>query len=465
MPKTCFGGVLCVWLCLTSTALCAEVVVDMAEIDALVKTLQGDDPIAAGQAAVRLGELRASTIPALQALAVALGDDRIAEPKRPYLIPAPYTTVSFEAERALWRIGQSTVPYLAECLKANGSESARIHALNALSLIGQTASEAIPAIKATLSDRSEEIRYRAIYALFAVQEDKAAFVKSIVHCLSDSSPNVRATAIETLGKAKSSAANAVPSLVPFLDDQESFYYSITPDMLGSRPFRFAAARSLGIIGAKVEPAVINKLERMMREDKDAQVSTACAFAFARLTDDPALGIEYLNKSLVNDKDGTKIPEYAADFLRELGPVGRPCLENLKTATEHEDASVRGSAIAAIAAIAPDKAGELLIPLANDPDAFVRTDVIESLSSLPQQTDEVIQVYIDALAVDQEGVLEYSFEHTDIQSAAIDALQKLGSRAVDAIPRLKALARRTEESWIREAAEAAIAQIEDEKQSQ
>jgi HEAT repeat protein len=157
-----------------------------------------------------LEDLTVDALPALPAIAEALGDrDRF---------------VVWSAARAIGNIGPRqavfAVPGLARLLCFDDN-NVRLAAAATLEAMGSLAREAMPAVKMAVTTGDAETRVAACYVVLSIGPEFAGpAIPGLIESLTADDPRVRRTAAEVLGKLGSVAEAAVPALRRALEDED-----------------------------------------------------------------------------------------------------------------------------------------------------------------------------------------------------------------------------------------------------
>ncbi|EEF57881.1 PBS lyase HEAT domain protein repeat-containing protein [Pedosphaera parvula Ellin514] len=114
---------------------------------------------------------------------------------------------------------QCAAPALIASLQDDLSIDSRVQTLNALALLGPSASGAIPLLVRDSSHTNEHIRASAIMALGFIHAEPEASIPLLIKALTDNSVGVRILAAQSLGYYGSAAQSAVPALILALQDR------------------------------------------------------------------------------------------------------------------------------------------------------------------------------------------------------------------------------------------------------
>jgi len=200
--------------------------------------------------------------------------------------------------------------------------------------------------------------------------------------------------------AEENAGDDLQKLVQALQDKDALV-------------RLRAARSLGELGAKAEPAIEALKKALEDEDEDVRVVAKRAIERIQLQGNPEL-----NQLIANLKDPDALIRLrAAKALGDLGGAAAPALAALKQAMEDEDEDVRRVAQNAIDKISSSGSPKVrqLIEQLHDKDALVRLGAAKQLGDLGAEARPAL----DALkTVQQEDADEV------VRMVAKNALAKL-----------------------------------------
>src|SRR5262249_36763879 len=140
--------------------------------------------------------------------------------------------LGFGAARPVAAQGKGDAVYMGKTLKEwtqalqAPNEEGRARAARVLSSLGGEARPAVPALIATLQDKSTVVWQRAAEALGDINPDAKAVVEALAAALKDSELGVRMAAVEGLGKGGAAAQQAVPALSAALKDKELMVRSL-----------------------------------------------------------------------------------------------------------------------------------------------------------------------------------------------------------------------------------------------
>jgi HEAT repeat protein len=163
--------------------------------------LLADDDAAGRMAAVQaLGQLGAQAAPAVEPLAVRLGD----------------LTLQSAIIETLGKIGPAAAPAVPRLAELAKSTDQRASVLPTLTRIGAGASSALPLIYTCLNDPAADVRASAATAVAAVEPDKGKALATLIPLAADPSGRMRRTIAPALVPYGAAARPAVPALVRML---------------------------------------------------------------------------------------------------------------------------------------------------------------------------------------------------------------------------------------------------------
>jgi HEAT repeat protein len=225
--------------------------VDTAELSALIRALEDEDPSVRRSAASSIAMFGPSASAAIPALLEAAGDKA--------------QGVRQAAALALGKIGLKAVPALQLALKDQNFK-VRTSAARALGWMGPEAAEAIPDLIEALKDEYGLVRSAAVSALGWVGPVTADVVPVLIDALND--PYLDDSAVTALGHIGPAAHKAVPALIDKLVEWEK-----------DRD-EFWAAEALREICPDTGDAIYDLAEALA--DEDPQIRGAAASSLAKL---------------------------------------------------------------------------------------------------------------------------------------------------------------------------------------
>jgi HEAT repeat protein len=324
----------------------------------------------------------------------------------------------------------------------------RKRAAKALGDLGAKAKEAVPQLVATLNDEDEHVGEAAFDAL--VQIGPAA-VPALRATLRDKSIKARQDAAAVLGMIGSEAKAAIPELLALLKDKDAGKH---------------AAWALGRIGG---PAVITALLACSK-DQDARMREQAAIGLGVLRDKPKEVIKALGEALKDKEIEVRqaavrawsgpeakdaVPDLIAalrdetirgDVVIALSQIGAPAIDPLLTTLKDQDPAIRIASARALELMGPKatlkfRAGKgeperpspkmqpavgHLIEALKDKEWEVRRAVAHALHGIGPEAAAAEPALIVALKKDERGPVRYS--------AAL-ALRDIGPRTQEAIDAL------------------------------
>lgn len=405
-------------------------------IAALVKALGDPDPMVRAYAARAVGASDTTDRAALTALTKLLfdKDQRVnssAAEALDDLLPDP-AIVGESALKALSQHDVDLVEPLIATLVAGGERSVPLM---------------IEALK------NKENAYWAALVLAELGPTSAPAIPALVQTLQDKRPEVQLQALVALGQIGPKAASSVPAISKFLDPK-------SPAGL-----QYAAAFALANIGDKSALAELKTLQ----DSQNEFLRTIAAWGVARIDPSPEAvknSVTVLIASL-QSKD-SRVRQSAARGLAELKPDPELVREKIAAALADGDPTVRANVADAIASLGVDIVPRMAEALK---DERTRQLALESLRELgdtaddarPAVADLVIELHkagdeatlpealmtlgaIGEPPAELRGLLIELTDHHDpmVQRGAIYVLGKMGPSAVEALPKLMAAAKSSDE---------------------
>lgn len=222
----------------------------------------------------------------------------------------------------------------------------------------------------------------------AFSDARADEVEDLIQQLNSGDPNARAKASESLGNLGEKAESAIPALIDVLGDQGS--YDILPPLYFGT-VQTTAATALVKIGPASVPAVIDALQN----------STNRALRIG-----------------------------AARTLFYFGPAANSALPVLIATLTSEDGELREYAVLGVGAFgerAADQFDRISRLLRDDPSVSVRRQSAAAIRRIDPTGKRAIPELIQALGD----------ESPEVRSAVVITLGAFGTRALEAVPALKA----------------------------
>jgi HEAT repeat protein len=400
---------------------------DPAEaLPALLKIMNDPDPEVRHAAVAVLGTLGKAAKPAVPALAALLGD--------------PKMETRYAAASSLARIEPGSplvVPAFLRILKEE--DTSWSHQIEAdLGELGSGAKAAVPA----LVTRTERGDCEAAEALGKIGPDARAAVPALNGLLNRKVPaGVEATEVKRLkelytqARVKAALAlwrierwpGAVPLLMGLLEDRTREFRE------EGSCVRWMTADALGNIGTAAEPAV--PLLRDALQEKWLRYHAAQALG--NIGPKAQAAVPALIAQL--GKHGSLEDQLVAEALGRIGPPARPAVQRLASLLEVKSAD-ESSLLATVAAA-------------------------EALWKVDQQADRAVPALARVLLVKKVwtplGWFASQYGAAKARRRAAEVLGEIGPAARAAIPGLTELAKRDEVWSVREAATAALKQIQGE----
>jgi HEAT repeat protein len=286
--------------------------------------------------------------------------------------PDPFLRRS--AARALQRVADEAMPALIQGLQDRDPARRRVAA--------ESLAEIVPGVpgpqrelKAALTDDVLEVRIQAAFAL--TWSKSAEGVPALVAALKDPEMELRqrgAAGLCTLGPL---GAEAVPALVEALGDQQD------------ENLRVAAARALGLVGAKKTKEVVPALTRALA-DARPQVRSSAAEALAAIAPQPRTGAAFAQE---NEAIPALIELLADPFpdvnakaqiaLQKLGDVILPDLLQALNDPNPEKRRMAASVLARKGGNRLNEVGPALKAMFQDPEPRVALAAAEAFLRLNQ----------------------------------------------------------------------------------
>ncbi len=386
--------------------------------------------------------------------------------------------VRVDAAEALASIDPSAteaVPVLIEALDHHPDEALGIP--NALAKFGPAAASAIPSLLAQLTPETSDPD--AIRALVQIDPEGRRCVPALIGALRQEDSDVVFAAAESLGLLGPRARDAVPALV-----------AVTGSALGEGSAncnpRVSAIHGLGRIApdaVELMPALIDALKCRKIEVQrpgleggfDAEKAVECDWSGVEAAAEvlgslgpraraavPAL-IDLLRDRKKEDMLYTTTGAVAL-ALGQIGPDARAAIPLLREAVE-ERTRYSGSAVVALAQLAPDGKGLAKKWLEKPPSGRVQVELIDDLEGRAMVYGAMGQPSLeaDALIRSYLELLDWTIEGAEIEGYdffpewIIERLGRFGVGGRLAIPRLNEL-RRHRNPWMRQWAGEALARI-------
>jgi HEAT repeat protein len=391
----------------------------------------------------------------------------------PFLIEAlKRTQTAYLACAAIEGIGPeaaATVPALTDLITKTSHSQLQIRALLALASIGPAAQSAAPKIVPLLdSPHDATVPAAAAYALGAIEAPGVD--AALRNAVSTGQPFQQMAAAWSLARLHPADEGAVRQAVDKLTQG-----------LGSNDALIRAAAAKGLQMLQAPPELVAPALIAMANDPDPDVSRNVVDALVSLGDTAVpraikalqnpemrgLAIRVLSRlgpkaadavGPLADAIGGASPEVRTDIhlaLAAIGPGAAPATSALAQGLSAADERVRQSSLYALRMIGPDAraAVEPVLQLLAVDDSATALAAAWTLASIAPGDSRVgakaVPVLIRGLSSDDENVR--------LESA--DALSAWGPAAKQAAPTLASMAKEDGSEFVRAAAEAALAQIE------
>jgi len=116
--------------------------------------------------------------------------------------------------RVLGSQAKDAVPELLHIYHQKVSRTSQVAALEALSVIGPAAEQAIPIFLKEISDKDPRVRGIAVLALGRIHEQPQRVIPVLTNCLNDTNPIVQMFAFTSLGAFRPGSQSAALELLP-----------------------------------------------------------------------------------------------------------------------------------------------------------------------------------------------------------------------------------------------------------
>jgi HEAT repeat protein len=228
----------------------------------------------------------------------------------------------------LRELGPDVVPALIERSMEAEANNERLAALIALGVLGDDADSAIPNLLSMAKDHSEDylVRVHAIEALSLIGQNWSREMPWLISALDD--PELCDVALGILEELGPAARDAVPALLARVN-------------AGGGP------RFIDVVGRVRSGAVlaVPELATILRVHSDPDVREACVRALSRIDPTSKTTARILGSAL-SDVDG-EVRATAAKRLASIGEVASVALSDLRRALRDCDPAVRKAAAQAI----------------------------------------------------------------------------------------------------------------------
>lgn len=214
----------------------------------------------------------------------------------------------------------------------------RSEAADALGLLGESATDAIPMLSDALRDDYEPVCLNAAYALGAIGEPA---VSALIEKLEDENGSARRMAAYGLAAV---GAPAVSALCDALENDND-------------EVRHQATYALAQIGSAAEPAVPALME--LTEDRKVEVRRYIPEAFGAIGAPAAPAVSKLIDMLANDED-VQVRFESALALGQIGPASSDAIPVLKESLFDKNRYVRDNSIHALKRIGTPEAETTLL---------------------------------------------------------------------------------------------------------
>lgn len=413
-----------------------------ADLAQLIKDLRDADILVAANAATELGNRKTESEETVPWLLIALGDHRPI-PLQAIRDHHQAVTIGSLASQSLSQIGLPAVEALKKVVVEASEPETRGYAIQALGGIGRAADSAIPTLVNVLDQQEDDSnRFQALAAILSISQNSKQTLKTIVAALRDRDPDIRVLAIRAIVPYGTAAAEAVPELIRSLDDRSVYFEDLRSETVAG-----AACQTLAEMGAAGRPA-IPKLRRLLHDD-DEYLRADAALAYARLAEQDEEALDVLMELAQSKSRGLGPASKAIQAIGRLGPRGARAEPLLIKLLECKDSLIRTRAARAIAAISPDHACRLLLPLCTDSDAGVRSATVSLLGACRPENKQAFDAVLKAL----------DDESDEVRLASINQLARGGVHAADALAAMQRRLQEERTDWLRQELQKAIQDLQ------
>jgi HEAT repeat protein len=411
-------------------------------------SLAGDEPRAGGQPVgdliKQLGDKKPDTV---CAAAKALGDIKTAKDAVPALkevLKNRNSRMKLAAAEALWRLEHKAtdlLPVYGELLTASDAEVRAASAWR-LGRFGSDARPIVPLLAAALRDENFEVRVQVGQALANLGPWAEPALPALVRALGDKQLDEPEQVSEGLVRVRTSPA--LPALLEMADDAiplliEKFRED-APKRQGDESNFEHKWEERGRVALAFPAfrgrAVAPLLQALESKDEKTRIYAALALSeMAQLHGLPPTTVQKLEQFL--DGPDTGVRTYAARAVSSVRPSNAKAVTIILKSDE-DRAGGRKELLADLARLSPhnEEARTRLFGLLTDKDAETVAEAHRILAGLKLPTDQVLGVWIKALA------------HADpkVRSLAVETLPKFGSGAKPAKAVLYERFKKEEDRW-------------------
>jgi HEAT repeat protein len=314
----------------------------------------------------------------------------------------PDPTVRYNSAALLVQLGpvaKFAIPALHEALQ-DTSPRVRVKVAEALWGIERPPARVLlPVLQGALKDKDAAVRINALAVLGQIGKAAKAAIPDIARALEDKEMDVRMEAALTLGEMGPAAKSTIPALLAALQGDEL------------RLLEPLVAVTLGNIGPSAVPALQQALA-----GKDARLRRTAAYALTLIGPKAAPARGVLTEALADAE--ADVRALAAKALGRIGAEAKDALPKLHAALTDRDAAVRVNAALALWQIDASAAGlPVLTAALKEPQAFVREQACAALGTLGPKAapaaPELLQTMADrearvrALCADALGKLPHT----------------------------------------------------------
>jgi HEAT repeat protein len=328
----------------------------------------------------------------------------------------------------------SDVSSLVEALHSPNSQE-RLQAIDSLGLLGNRAAEAVPALVGLLKDPTPAVRAHVVHALGEIADPSSA--AAVAQALADSDPLVRREAVVAVYRLSPSPEAALPSLIKVLEDPDlsvrTRALNLVTEMgkaavppliraLGKPETAYWACLALGEIGPQAQ-AVVPALTDAARSQQ-LDVCREAILALGAIGKEAAPAVPVISRAL----DDPRTAAAATYALAMIGTAPAEAEDKIHQNVQSPDSLLSTTSVWALARLHRNdsrmlrQASESLVQRLKSKDEDTRLAAARALADLSTEPGYALPLLGKAL----EGADESTV------SAALDALAKLGPKAVPSL---------------------------------
>lgn len=452
-------------------------------IDSHVEQLSSKDPFIRVDAVHALRDLGKAAESAIPELIKLFPDHRIGI-RGANLLPVPRENVSVsgEASRAIWVIGEGAISHLIACLEDSDHESqvvaaktlglfegkaadaadvllkqcenenadVRRECLAALVSIGQQRANVLDKVLAMHNGEPDaDVRYVLVQAMERFGGDDIRTVRPLSAFLRDESPEVRGYAARTLARHGKHAEAVVSALVERLSDEGMRSEWLAPDVAHQIPVKEDVIESLVVLLRRA-PRQAEKVANVMSGKRTPNERANAALVLVKSRTMQAEAKSVVCEILEHNDGGI---EASLLVLSELGADAKPVVSLIDKFSQHENERIRHQSIETLGHVGGNQAIDSLKELMQHHDVITRSFAADALSEIGPDA-HAARPLLETALVDTSEPRSFI-----LRRAAARALGRLGVAATASIPKLQHVTEDvTEDSGIRAAAALALGDI-------